>query len=106
VARRRLDTVPAVSEVDLVEIRLEDLRFRVAPFHLTRGALLAKLPRNRFIAPVDEIGVHVADELLRDCARAARTAEEVVLDRTGDADDVDAVVLIEAVVFYGDERLR
>ncbi len=38
--------------------------------------------------------------------RAAGAAEQVVLDRTGDADEVDAVVLVEAVVLHGDERLR
>ena len=32
-------------------------------------------------------------------------AEEVVLDRAGDADNVDAVVLVESLVLDGDERL-
>ena len=33
-------------------------------------------------------------------------AEDLVLERAGDADDVHAVVLVEALVLHGDERLR
>jgi hypothetical protein len=48
--------------------------------------------------------VHVADQLLRDRARSAPLAEDVVLQSSGDSDDVDSIVLIEAVVLDGDER--
>ena len=37
--------------------------------------------------------------------RAAPVAKNVVLDRAGDSHEVDAVVLIEALVFDRDERL-
>src|SRR5260221_5282775 len=51
--------------------------------------------------------MHVADELLRDRARStAWLAEYSAFDRAGDADYVDAVVLIEALIFNSDERLR
>jgi hypothetical protein len=49
--------------------------------------------------------VHVADELLRDRARATRVALHGVLQRAGDPDDVDAVVLIKALILDGNERL-
>ena len=51
--------------------------------------------------------MHVANELLRDRARpAAVLSEDFALDGAGDADDIDAVVLVEALVLDGDERLR
>ena len=51
--------------------------------------------------------MHVADELLRDRARAAAVlAHDLSLDRAEHADDVDAVVLVEALIFDRDERLR
>ena len=54
--------------------------------------------------------MHVPDELLRDRARAAAMIagdplEDLALDGAGDADQVDAVVLVEALVLDGDERL-
>ena len=50
--------------------------------------------------------MHVADELLRDGARPAALAEDVVLERARDSNDVDSVVLVEAVILDRDERLR
>jgi hypothetical protein len=49
--------------------------------------------------------MHVPDELLRDGARAARVASYRVLQRAGDTDDIDAVVLIEPLILDRDERL-
>jgi len=50
--------------------------------------------------------VHVADELLGDRAGSAALAEDVVLERAGNADDVNAVVLIEPMVFNRNKCLR
>ena len=50
--------------------------------------------------------MHVPDEQLRDRARAAHVAADGVLERARDADEVDAVVLVEALVLDGDERRR
>src|ERR1039457_3844644 len=72
--------------------------------HLPRRALLAQLARQRLVAAVDEVRVHVADEQLRDGARAARPTEEIVLDGACDADHVHAVVLVESLVLAGNER--
>ena len=105
VTRRRIDAVPPMTEVNRVQIRFEDLRLVVASLHVTRRALLAQLAPDRRVAPVDQIRMHVADKLLRDGARTARIAHYRVLHRRRDADQVDAVVLIEALVFDGNERL-
>jgi hypothetical protein len=51
--------------------------------------------------------VHVPDELLSDRARAtAPLAEELSLDRAGDADQVDTIMLIETLILDGDEGVR
>ena len=82
VARRLLDAVPAVPEVDLVEIRLEDLLLVVVALHFARRVLLVDLARDRARSrAVDQVGVHVADELLRDRARAARVPAQRILER-------------------------
>src|SRR6185437_15564986 len=52
-----------------------------------------------------QIRMHVAHELLRDGACTARMPAERVLDRAGEADDVHAVVLVEALILNGDECL-
>src|SRR6185369_7571289 len=108
--RRGLHAVPAVAEVDLVDVRLEDLLLAVVALHLTRRLLLAELACEAQVPPVDLVGVHVPDELLRDRARAPAVAacdplEDLALDGAGDADQIDAVVLVEALVLDGDECL-
>jgi hypothetical protein len=105
VARRRVDAVPVVAEVDLIEIRLEDLRLAVVRLHLARRGLLAELARDRLVAAVHEIGMHVAHQLLRDRARAARVAADRVLECAGDADEVDAIMDVEALILDRDEGL-
>ena len=106
VARGALDSVPAVREANLIEIRLEDLLLVVVLLHLPRGCLLAKLSAEAHVAAIDEIRMHVADELLRDGARsAALLTEDFSLDRAGDADHVHAVVLIETLVLDRDKGL-
>src|SRR5262245_44958890 len=58
------------------------------------------------LAPIDDVGVHVPDELLRNGARAAAIlVEDLPLDRAEHSDDVDAVVLVEPLVFNRDEGL-
>ena len=80
VTRRRLDAVPPSAEVDLVDVGLEDLILGVVPLHLASRGLLVELARKPSVpltfAPVDEIGMHVPDELLRDGAAAAAVLVE------------------------------
>src|ERR1051326_27872 len=102
--RRHLHSVPTVAKLDLIEVGLKDLILAVMLLHFASRRLLTQLARETHVAPVDEIRVHVADELLRDGARPAPLAQEVVLDGSGNADQVDSVVLIEALILDGDER--
>ena len=96
-----------MSEVDLVEIRLEDLLLGVVLLHLARGVLLAILSRNRHLAAVDDVGMHVPDELLGDgTAATAVVADDLADDRAGDGTNIDAVVLVEALILHSDECLR
>src|SRR5438309_466450 len=106
-ACRSLDTEPSVAEVDLVQIGLEDLILGVMLFHLPRGRLFTKLSRETEIAAVDDVGMHVPDELLGNGAGPpAPLAEQLPFDCRSDADEVDTIVLVKALVFHGDERLR
>ena len=105
VSRRRLDAVPAVPEADLVQVGLEDLLLVIVLFHLARGGLLAKLAHRALVPPVDQVGVHVPDELLRDRARAAWVAAHGILQRAGYPHHVHAVVLVEALVLHCHEGL-
>jgi len=49
--------------------------------------------------------MHVADELLRDRARPASLAEDVVLEGTRDSNDIDSIVLVETVILDRNERV-
>ncbi len=95
-----------MAEADLVQEGLEYLCLAVALFHLARSRLLAKFSAETHVAPVDDVRMHVADEQLRDCACTPPVAKDVVLDGSRDADHVDAVVLVEALVLDGNEGLR
>src|SRR5205085_9244474 len=100
------DAEPAVAQIDLIEICLENLILGVMLLHLARRGLLAELARETEITPVDDVRMHIADELLRDGARPTATLpKEPSLDRARDADEIDAVVLIEALVLDSDERV-
>src|SRR3569833_490487 len=104
--RRRLDAVPTASEVDLIEIALKDVVLRVVSLHLERGRLLAELAARAQIPAIDDVRMHVADELLRNrAAAAAIVADDLAEHRARYRASVDAVVLIEALIFDRDERL-
>ena len=106
VRQRRLpDPVRAVPEVDRVQVRGEDpvLVVAVPLLELPRERRLLQLARDR--AVVGDVGV--LDELLRD--RRAALDDGLVLDvreqRAPDRVQVDAVVLVEALVLDRDDRL-
>src|SRR5687767_14699007 len=95
-----------MAEAYLVQKSLEDLLLRVVLFHFPRGCLLAKLSAERAIGPVDDVRMHVADEKLRYRAGPPALPENIVLDRSSDSDDVNAIMLVEALILDRDERLR
>src|SRR3954468_11633986 len=109
-ARGGLHAIPAMPEVDLVDVAFEYLLLRVVPLHLARRLLLVELAHRAHVTPVDEVRMHVAHELLRDRARstavlAGDLLEELSLDGAGDTDQVHAIVLIEALVLHRNECL-
>ena len=86
----------ALPQVDLVEVRLEDLRFRVAPLDQCRQPGLAGLAQER-AAGADQ---PVLDELLRDGRAALQDAAGAHVGPRGahQAVGVDPAVLEETVI--------
>src|SRR5581483_2983762 len=101
-ARGPFDSVGAVPEIDRVEVRSEDPVLRPLLFQLPCERGLLQLPCDRALVA----GERVLDELLRD-RRAAlhRPAAHVVPERARHAANVDAAVLVEALVLHRDDRL-
>ena len=99
-ASRRLDAVGAAAVVDLVEVGLEDLVFRVVRLELEREQRLARLAERQRVAGVE---VERARELLRD-GRCAGTDGRERRGRAHDRQGVDPGVLPEALVLGCDRR--
>ncbi len=102
-ARRLLDAVGAVAEVDRVQVGLEDPLLRPALAQLPGQRRLAHLPADRALI----LEQRVLDELLRD-RRAA--LDHLLLADVGpegapDAANVDAAVLPVAAVLDRDDRM-
>ncbi len=102
-ARRLLDAVGAVPEVDRVEIGGEDAVLRPLLLELPRQSCLLELALERTAA----LDVGVLHELLRD-RRAAfdhGTVAQVLPDGARDPADVDAPVLEEPAILDRDDGL-
>ena len=98
-ARRGLDAVGTPSEVDRVEVALEDLLLRLLTLDLERQDRLLELAApGALLREVEDL-----DVLLRDRRRALRvTAARVVERGPQDAPRVDALVRVEAAVLRCD----
>ena len=81
-----------------VQVRLEDLLLVVVLLHFARRRLFPQLAGQAAVRAVDDVGVHVADQLLRDGAGPARVAAERVLERSRHAHEIDPVMLIETLI--------
>ena len=101
--RRLLDAVRAVSEVDRVQVRREDAVLAPALLELPGERRLPHLARERPLVP----DVRVLDELLGDGGAAFddRLLAHVGPERAGDPAQVDALVVEEALILDGDDRL-
>ena len=101
--RRRLHAVSALSEVDLIEIKFQNLLFRILALDLQREEDLLHLALDRPI--LCQIGV--LRELLRDrrASLCNRPARDVGIDGAQDAARVDAHVLVETIVLDRDESV-
>ena len=94
---RRTDAIGAVTEIDLIQIELEDLIFAQQLLNADRQEHFLNLTHQRAFGAEEE----VSRKLLRDGARPLRgvTREQRNAGRTEDPHRVNAVVLIEATVF-------
>ncbi len=101
--RRRLHAVAALSEVHGVEIPFHDLLLVVLLLQLQRAEDLGQLALDRDLV----LAGQVLDELLGDggAAGAGLHAGEHLHEGTGGAVPVHALVLVEALVLDGDQRL-
>ena len=102
--RGRRDAVGADAEIDFVEVELEDLLLRERALDLHREQRFLDLAGHRHFVGQQE----VLGDLLRDRGRALRTAAGAVVLDVGqagarDAREVDAAVLVEALVLGRDE---
>ena len=102
--RRGLDAIGAGTEIDAVEIELENFVLGVLALQPQRKLHFLQLARHRPFLGQEQ----VFRELLRQRRAALRHAamHDVGDRRARDADGVDAVMRIEAAVLDGDERLR
>jgi hypothetical protein len=104
--RRRGHAVRPGAQVDLVQVQLQDRVLGKIVLDLDRDPRLLEFAGQRLLA-ADVVGEDVARELHRDGREALREPEreQVVLDRTQDAQVIDPVVVVEALVLGGDEGL-
>ncbi len=102
---RGLCTVGAFTEVDGVEVHLEDLRLVVPLLEFHREVRLADLARRGHLrALVEQDGV--ADVLLGDRRGTLAVSRGGLDHRADESDGVDAGVAVEALVLDGDDAVR
>jgi hypothetical protein len=102
--RRRLDPGRALTEVDLVQVLGEDLVLRPLALEVVCDRGLAELLQDR---PVVLRRERVLDELLGDRRGAllGRAGEDVLVERPADPLEVDAAMVVEALVLDRDHGL-
>src|SRR5207253_7504140 len=108
--RCRLYAVGAVTEIDLIQVQLEDLVLRVTRLDGPGDLRLLDLAdETRDASPLsrDALGEHVACELHSDRGEALlrRAGAQVSQGRTRDADPIDARVIGESLVLGEPERI-
>ncbi len=101
--RRGLDAVDAVAEVHLVAVEREDLALGVALLDLDREDRFLDLAFRGLVVGQEQL----ARELLGERARAVHRGAAMMslTTRDDDARDAEAEVLVELVVFGGEDRL-
>ena len=102
-SRSLLDSVCPVSEVDRVQVRREDAVLAPPLLELPRERRLPDLARECSLVS----DVRVLDELLRDRGTAFddRLLADIGPERAGHPAHVDALVVEEALILDGDDRL-
>ena len=103
--RRRFDAVGAVSERDLVEIDLENLVLRILSLDFERYVRFPQLAAEGLVPATDVLIPDVPRQLHRDRGEPLGKAklEQVGPDGAEDPVPVDPMVVVEALVFGGEE---
>ena len=98
------DAVEAVAEIDLVQIQLEDLILGELTFETPREDGLFHLPPKCLVRAEKTL----SGQLLRERTAALRRAvrAQVRHGRGEDAHQVDAAVIVEALIFDRDDRVH
>ncbi|NJN39928.1 MAG: hypothetical protein HC807_02345, partial [Gammaproteobacteria bacterium] len=101
--RRRGETVRPLTEVDLVDIDLEDLVLGQARLDPEREEHLVGLPDQRLVGREEEVSGHLHGD--RTGALPLAPREEVGVGCSYDADIIDALMAVEPFVFGGEDGL-
>ncbi|MNN36540.1 hypothetical protein D3C81_1504410 [compost metagenome] len=101
-AGRHLDAVGVVQERHRIQIRFEDFRLAVGGLDLEGRDQLLQLAV-QVARATDFFGEHIARELLRDGGTALGVTARRVQDGARRAREIDAVVVVETVVFRRDQ---
>jgi hypothetical protein len=101
--RGHREAVGAPAEEDLVDVDLENLVFREILLDLEGEEYFVKLARNGLLSGQEEVACHLHGD--RRGALAFSAGGEVGAGGPQDAQEVDARVLVEAVVLGGEDRL-
>ena len=104
--RRRLDAGNVGAEADLIQVQLEDRVLGEGALQLDRDARLTELAGDLLLT-AQMLGEDVPRQLHRDRREPLRVMQrrQVGLERAEDPPVVDTVVIVEALVLDGDERL-
>ena len=102
--RRRLDPIGARTEVDAVEIELEDLILRIPALEPQRQDRLLDLARQRALLGQEQVLRQLLGQ--RRAALDAAPPDHVAHERARDADGIDADMVVEPPVLDRHESLR
>jgi hypothetical protein len=107
-ARRRLDPPRPVPEIDVVQIELEDLLFRVPVLDFLGHPDLQELPAGGLLLAGDALREDVPRELHGDRAEplGEPAGPQIGEHRAADPFPVHPPVLVEALVLHGEKGLR
>jgi hypothetical protein len=104
-SRGGLNAVGTTAEIDVIEIKLEDFLFREALLDLLGDPRLEELSTQAFVGGAQPVRENIARQLHGDRAGALidLARHDVAEGGARDPHPVDAVVLVEALVFNRDE---
>ena len=100
---RRLESVNAMAEINLVGVQGENLRLGETALDLHRQQRFLNLAMKRAVGRKEEIARQLHGQ--GGCALHSAAGPDVAIGGAGDAPHVDAPVPVEVLVFDRDQRL-